>query len=41
MNTARAKKTTPLTDRQKNELTVGVKKTVKQYGRTLRLLAKT
>lgn len=30
-----------LTARQKNELSFAVKKTVKQYGKTLRLLAKT
>lgn len=31
----------PLTTRQKAELTAGVKKTVKQYKKTLDLLAKT
>jgi hypothetical protein len=30
-----------LSARQKNELTFAVKKTVKQYGKTLKLLAKT
>lgn len=35
------KKNKQLTARQKNELTLAVKKTVKQYGKTLKLLAKT
>lgn len=31
----------PLTTRQKDEINRAVKKTVKQYGKTLKLLAKT
>lgn len=37
----RIKSQKPLTEHQKNVLTKAVKKTVKQYGKTLDLLAKT
>jgi len=41
METIRVRQTKPLTPREKEKLTKAVKKTVKQYKVTLKLLAKT